>query len=416
MSRYVRRVSPMERYNLVIHRAYHYHVDGVVEGCGTLDPDALRAAIRVAAEANPGIRVRWRGVFGWSKWVDSGIAPELHVVEHCDWDGSSEANAPFYAVRLDAPGPIADLWLIRCTDGRTRLVFRALHAAVDGRGMMFWMTEVFRALRGEPLEGSPSTLIDLDVQAQHAAAVAALKAEEAAKPPAAPASPAPVYPSPHCLPVVESDPAALSPDAPAMRYVWRRLVIAQPVANQLARSLKFFADHARQHGPGVVGFTIPIDYRGLRTPEMGIGNLTGYTRISVAEDDSPRSLMVQLNRKIKALVDVRGIPGIRAVWWLPLAYLLRSLKKKSASVLYTLNKDAPSGGVVSMGSWKHEWFSCDGFAAKMTYGIPGSVGRLNVLFTNYEDCAVVTFAAPAAFNSHGQLDALIAAYREHFSE
>ena len=52
----------------------------------------------------------------------------------------------------------------------------------------------------------------------------------------------------------------------------------------------------------------------------------------------------------------------------------------------------------------------------MTYGIPGSVGRLNVLFTNYDDCAVVTFAAPAAFNTRGQLDEMIAAYLEHFSE
>ena len=42
---YARRVSPLERYNLVIHRAYHYHVDGVVEGEGHLDAERLRRTV-----------------------------------------------------------------------------------------------------------------------------------------------------------------------------------------------------------------------------------------------------------------------------------------------------------------------------------------------------------------------------------
>jgi hypothetical protein len=414
MKRYRRRVSPLERYNLVIHRAYHYHVDGVVEGQGKLDETTLRAAIATAAAANPGIRVRMRGWLGWARWVDSGRAPPLHVVNDCLWDGNSEQHAPFYGTRLEVD-QVADLWLLNCRDGQTRLVFRALHAAVDGRGMFHWMNEVFRALRGEPLQGSPATLIDLDVQAQHRQAVEAIRKAEAAR--AAQSGPPQVggpdaelpAPSPHCLPVLEAG------ENRPQGYVWRRIVVPGPVSNQLARSAKFLADWARRRGPGVVGFTVPVDYRGLRTEEMGLGNLTGYTRLTVAGDDTPRSLMVQLNRKIKAMVDCRGIPMIRLVWWWPLASLVRGLKKKSATVLYTLNKDAPSGGVVSMGAWKREWFDCAGFKAGLIYGIPGSVGRLNVLFSNFDDCAVVTFAVPAGFNDRGQLDAMIAAYLEHFS-
>jgi hypothetical protein len=401
---YRRRLSAMERYCLVIHRAYHYHVDGVIEGVGHVDADALRVAIARAAQANPGVRVRLRGWLGWAHWVDSGIAPELHVIDDCDWDGASEVGAPFYARRLDPAhgAPVSDLYLLRCRDGRTRLVFRALHAAIDGRGMMYWMTEVCRALRGEAPLGSASTLTDMDVQARHVEAVAQGRADEAA---AAVPTPTPAL----CLPVVEP-----SPDT-ALAYVWRRIVIPHAVVNQLPKSAVFLAQWARRGGDGDVGFTIPVDYRGLRTDEMGIGNLTGYVRLKIAPDDTPRSLMLQIKRSLAAHADCRQFPGMRVILWLPLWYMLKKLREQLHTILYTVNKDSPSGGIVSMGAWQTGWFSFPGFAATMTYGIPGSVGKLNLLFSNYPDCSVVTFAAPAAYNRDGQLDAMIQAYQAYFS-
>jgi hypothetical protein len=393
----------MERYCLVIHRAYHYHVDGVIEGVGTVDADALRAAIALAAAANPGVRVRLRGWLGWAHWVDSGVAPELHVVDDCDWDGASERGAPFYARRLDPAhgAPIADVYLLRCRDGRTRLVFRALHAAIDGRGMMYWMTEVCRAMRGEALPGSRSTLTDMDVQQRHVDAVAQGRNDEAAAmPPPAPAL---------CLPVVEP-----SADT-ALAYVWRRVVIANAVSNQLPKTAVFLAAWARRHGDGDVGFTIPVDYRGLRTDEMGIGNLTGYLRLKIAPDDTPRSLMLQIKRGLGAYADCRQFPGMRVILWLPVGYMLKKLREKLHAILYTVNKDTPSGGIVSMGAWQTAWFSFAGYDATMTYGIPGSVGKFNLLFTNYPEFSVVTVAAPAAYNRDGQLDAMIQAYQAHFS-
>jgi hypothetical protein len=401
---YRRRLSAMERYCLVIHRAYHYHVDGVIEGVGTLDSDALRRAVAIAAAANPGVRVRLRGRLGWAHWVDSGVAPEVHVIDDCVWDGASEVGAPFYARRLDPArgAPIADLYLLNCRDGRTRLVFRALHAAIDGRGMMYWMTEVCRALRGEAPLGSAAQLTDMDVQEKYFEEVAQGRVDEAAVA-TSPASPA------MCLPVVEPSVEV------ALGYVWRRIVIPNAVVNQLPKSAVFLAQWARRQGAGDVGFTIPVDYRGLRTDEMGIGNLTGYLRLKVAPDATPRSLMLQIKRGLAAYADCRQFPGMRVILWLPVGYMLKKLRAQLHTILYTVNKDSPSGGIVSMGAWQTAWFSFPGFAATMTYGIPGSVGKFNLLFTNYPECSVVTVAAPAAYNRDGQLDQMLQAYQATFS-
>lgn len=394
-NRYSRRVSGLERYSLVLHGAYRYHVDGIVEGIGDIDAQVLQAAVDRAAESNPAIRVRLRGWLVWSKWVDSGKAPKVRSVPMSDWDGSSEQGAPYLNERLDPRCAVADVLLVPCRDGRTRIVFRTLHAAIDGRGCIHWMAEVCRALRGEALLGSDSTLTDLDVQDQYADKIPD-------EPPAPPAQ---------CIPVLMPAEGERGP----LRYIWRRVLIDHDVPQLLTKAAAFLAEWARRREPGDVGFTIPVDYRGFRIQEMGIGNLTGYLRLAVPEGATSRSLMVQLGKRLKAYADCRQFPGVRMLLWLPVWYMLRQLRPQIDKVLYTVTPALPTGGVVSMGSLKAEQFHFPGFKAERCYGIPGAVGKFNLIFVNYPDHVCVSFATPAAYNHRGQFDELVTAFQQHFS-
>lgn len=394
---YVRWLSPLERYSLVLHEAYRYHVDGIIEGVGTVDRDALQRAVDCAADANRAIRVRLRGCLRFMRWVDSGIAPVVRLLPLSDWDGSSERSAPFLLEKLQPlkGGAVADVLIVPCRDGKTRLVFRTVHAAIDGRGFMHWLAEVFRALRGEALLGSDSRLTEPEVKAQHADKVVA----EPKAPPVA------------FIPVIAPSENGRDP----LAYVWRRLLLDARLPQLLPGTAVFLAEWARRHQSGEVAFTIPIDYRGLRTDEMGLGNLTGYLQLSVEEGASPRSVMRQLNQKLQRYADCRRVPGGSLVYWLPLRYLLRRLLAGVDKLLYTSSPALPAGGIVSMGLLKLATYSAPGFDAHVAYGIPGAVGKLNIVIGNYADFTAVTFTAPAAYNSEGQLDALIAAYRARFS-
>lgn len=396
--KYVRKVSALERYSLVLHKLYKYHVDGILEGRGEVSAPKLQAAVNQAAEKNPAIRVRLRGVLAFSKWVDSGIAPQVRTLPLSPWDGRSEENAPFLQDPLPVlkGGPIADVLIVPCTDGMTRLVFRTAHAALDGRGFMHWVQEVCKAMRGDELAGSWSTLTDLDVQAQHAAD---LLPEE----PVAPVN---------CLPVVEPSAAPYQP----LAYIWRRVELPGNQGQLLTKAAAFFAEsiHAREQGD--VGFTIPVDYRGLRTEETGMGNLTGYMRLTVPQGSTPRALMKQLLQKIQAKVDCRTFPNIKTLLWIPVWYMLRGLKPKVDAILYTRTPALPTGGLVSMGLIKPEEYSFPGFEVRTFYGIPGAVGKLNMVFVNHPDSTVVSFAAPRQYNLDGQLDQLLGQFARQFSD
>ncbi|WP_028079811.1 hypothetical protein [Solimonas soli] len=398
--RYQRRVSPLERYSLVINAAYRYHVDGILEGEGEVDPRLLQAAVDRAAAANPAIRVRLRGWLGLSRWVDSGIAPQVRALPRSDWDGNSEQGAPYLDERLDPRrrGPIADVLLVPCRDGRTRIVFRTLHAAIDGRGCMHWALEICRALRGEPLQGSDSRLSDFDVQERYRAQIP---------------DEAPTLPS-NCMPVLRPA-AAGSAERRGVRFIWRRVLLDRNVSQLLPKTAVFLADWARRREAGEIGFTVPVDYRGFRIHEMGIGNLTGYLRLTVEPGATPRTVVQQLNARVKAFADCRQFPGARLLRWLPVWFMLRQLRPKIDAVLHEAGPGLPSGGIVSMGTIKPEHYDFPGFKAARLYGIPGAVGKLNVVFVNTPHDVSVSFAAPAAYNHEGQLDALVEAYRQHFS-
>ncbi|MBV8062980.1 MAG: hypothetical protein JOY51_05250, partial [Nevskia sp.] len=200
-----------------------------------------------------------------------------------------------------------------------------------------------------------------------------------------------------------------------LQYIWRRVIIGNSVSQLLPKTAVFLANWARRQGPGEVGFTIPIDYRGLRTEEMGIGNLTGYLRLTVPEDATPRSVMQQLMQRIRAYADCRQFPGVKMLLWLPVWWMTRQLRPKVDQVLYTPTPALPTGGIVSMGNMSPETYSFPGFRGHMIYGIPGAVGKINVVFLNYPGFVTITFSTPAAYNHRGQLDELISAYRQNFS-
>jgi hypothetical protein len=392
---YRRKLSPLERYWLVLDEIYPCQATGVIEGVGQIDPVQLQQAVNRAAKANPAIRVRLRGFLGFCHWVDSGVAPRVRQMPLSAWRGDSEEHAPFLLERFYAlrGKPIADVLIVPCTDGKIRLVFRTLHAAIDGRGLVLWIDDVMRAMRGEVLLGSASRLIDLDIQARY-------KDQIVDEPPVPPTK---------CIAVV---PHGTPPAEP--RYIWRRALLDRSVSQLLPKAAVFLAEWARRHKAGDVGFTIPIDYRGFRTEECGLGNLIGYLRLPVPEDATPRSVMQQLASRMRGFADCKEVGGIRALTWVRIRRIAEKMAPSVKTVLYSESNAVPTGGIVSMAINRLAGMSCPGYKATGMFGLPAAVGKLNVVITPFEDAMCVIFTAPSAYNDQGQLDAMVTAFERHF--
>jgi hypothetical protein len=404
-SRYSRPLSGMERYSLALNEIYRYNVVAVIEGRGHIGHDHLGNAVAAAAAANPGVRVRLRSLLGFSRWVDSGIGPRVHAHSRGDWGYQDETRAGFIHDRFDPlhGGPIADVHAVHDDQQTTTaVVFRAVHAAMDGGGMAHWMMEVFRALRGERLLGSPATDTDFQVAGHYRAQIQQAIA----------ANPANAPQSIRYSPAIPVSPAIDQ----ALRYVWRVVRINGHVANLLPRLAILLSQHARAQSQGHIGFTVPIDFRGLRTEIHSTGNLTGYLRIQVEPTDSARAVMVKIARQIRDHVDCQAPLNTQPVRWVRLHRIVRELERNLPNMLYEDSTGFPTAGLVSMGNVDLRAYDAPGFDAELIVGIPGSVGRLNIVAGLLPKETVLTLSTPSSYNKDGQLDVLARAVAEGLGE
>ncbi len=390
---YVRRLSSSERFALAIDELYRYNIVALAEGQGPLTRKELQTAVNLAAEKNPGARVRLRSFLGFSKWVDSGVAPEVKEIQAPDWDCFSDHGTDFMEEGFCPMegGSVCDFFLI--PGNTTRIVARVLHAAMDARGLQHFIKDIFRVLRGETPTGSNSTLTDMDITSKFQEKIQFTRKEM------------------NCIPILTPS----SHDPLKMKYVWRRVNLNKNIGNLLPKTAVFLAYHARKHNAGDVGFTIPVDLRGLREEVISTANLTGYLRIKVEPDDTPMTVMQQINQNIRGYADCITPTIMKWVPWIPVSLLTRDLRKKTEKLLYQTTNELPSGGIVSMGMFKPEEFSCPQFLATSCIGIPGSVGKMNVVIMNHVDHTEVVFSTPEAYNQEGQLDQMICEFRQYMN-
>lgn len=160
---YSRKISPDEWVFLATPPGLGVEIQFCVEGQGVIDPVALAAALAEVGERCPGTRLVRRG----RRWVDSGVPPAVRVAEP-DAFGRPRLGSALLSARLVRHGgPTCEVVLLLGTP--TTVVFRAHHGVMDGKGVIFWLTQVFRALRGEAVAEATSRLSVAELMAEDAA-------------------------------------------------------------------------------------------------------------------------------------------------------------------------------------------------------------------------------------------------------
>ncbi|MGD9486168.1 non-ribosomal peptide synthetase [Streptomyces sp. TRM70308] len=260
---YRRPVSPMEAWFLV----YPDDVPGVmhlfVRGAGHLARPQLAAAVAQAAAACPGTRLTREGM----TWTDSGVAPEVRELPEGGLDPAADAPDLHRPLMGDG-GPTCEVLVApreRHPDGGrgTDVVFRAFHGALDGKGLLLWAQEVFRALRGEPPAGAPDPVSEARL----------LERLDARGVPASPG--------------VEPDldwPSALGrrpTDAARRGFFWRRRTVDGSHPAAVAKAALALT---RARGLATGRFMVPVDLR-RHAPELrSTGNLTHNPLFEVDAD------------------------------------------------------------------------------------------------------------------------------------
>lgn len=127
----------------------------VVQTNQPIAKDVLQKAVSQSSEVHPNSRLRLVG----SNWEDTGIAPIVVALPKSDQPFSMKVHAD-----LDKPidvqnDPTSEVYQIEVQDAYYT-IFKVSHATMDAKGTELWVSDVYRALRGETLIGAQEPTTD----------------------------------------------------------------------------------------------------------------------------------------------------------------------------------------------------------------------------------------------------------------
>jgi amino acid adenylation domain-containing protein len=337
-----------------------FAVNMVVEGSGAVELEVLRQAVERAAAACPGARLIAKS----GRWVDSGRAPAVRR-----GDIETALRARFDAER----GPTCEVVV-----AEGAILFRAFHGVMDGKGLLVFVHDVFRALRGETPVGAPSTITDHALVEQLGGGKAR-KFEFDCPPPFGP---------------VKHE---------SFDFTWKRRTIPGTHAALVAR---ITATLCAERGLRVM---VPVDIRRHAPDISSTGNLSMPIFLDVQRGEAWEQLQERLlaalaERAELTRNDMESVSGI-----LP-GFGLKAMIRMAATVQRAKGKFLLASAIVShLGKVPLAGLCAPGFSARTLYS-PPSYAPLAPLTVSAVECGAhveLCVAAAAGSEMARQVDALL---------
>lgn len=360
---------------------YPVIIELVVEGTGAIDAETLQQAVNTASQANPGTRLIAEGRLHATRLVDSGVAPPVRRIDGAGWSGYGSEGLPFYRYPLPIrSGPSCDVILM--TGAPFRILFRGHHAVIDGQGLMMWIADVFRVLRGEAPVGSSFTeSVDQFRRIT--------KAKE------------PKWTGGQCV-----APTGM-PQGRESRVLFSRLELPGPISALMPRLMLLTAQAARQHHPdGRVVFGVPISLR-HRKPELrSSSNLSRAVYVDITPATTIADIEQAIHRHRQA--DGRLAFAEAVIPFLPL-WVLRKILERGYQKASDTGRYWVSGFASNVGRFETKQFSFPGFTAQSLFFLPTSTCSIPIFFIvlGIDDRVSVSVSMPENLASGGRFDALV---------
>lgn len=340
-----------------------------------------QAAVDQVVAVNPGCRLRLVGKRQHARWLSDGEPPRVRIVEDCDWDGRSDRGGEFiYATPLSLEeGRTCEL--IVAGREKLKVIFRATHAVMDGMGVVHFLQELFRALRGEPLLGSNATYTDVDLM-RHV-----------------PSQPLPFK-------IVSPPPLTGGPKGSERGGTWRRITLAGPQPNLLPRVALAIAEYARQSSASKTPARIamPISLKRHAPDLLATTNFTNMVFLDVAPHEGIDDVKANLNHLLERNLDTNYPAIIEAIRYLPFPWLDRMLSITDKN--YAKPKIVETAVLSVMGPFKRSHFSGGGFRAETLYGLPQKENAF-VVVVGFQGRFEVLVGMAHVFASEGRFEAFL---------
>lgn len=357
----------------------------VLEGQGSLTLADWQQALDAVVRVHPGSRLRLVGERRKARWESDGQPPRLRRVTGCGWDGQLKTGSEFITAEplglVDLP--CCELIVAECMDC-TRVIFRVLHAVMDGRGGLHFLRELFRALRGEPLQPTNAVFRDVDLMRSLSRAYPAAKAQGGR------------YSRTVCL-----TGAAMGDET---GETWQRLTLYGAQRDFVARVAEAMAEYVHRDSELPALFSVPVDLRRHLPALSATMMFTSVLSVRLNRGEGAAAFKRNMDALLAARRDVVYLAIIDLLRWLPFRWIDRLM---SRTVKNYRRKPARNTSVISnLGRLQAAEFSTAGFEVAALYFV-AEQDCAYCMMTSLGDRSELIVGMPRVHASEGRLAAFM---------
>ncbi len=354
----------------------------VLRGEGSLSAQQWQSALDQVVAVNPGARLRMIGKRSRARWQSDGEPPRLRVLERCDWDTLSERGAEFIeATPLPLEtGPTVELIVAPGNGGTSLVILRALHAVVDGSGMLHFLREMFRALRGEPLLGSNASFSDVDLMLSAGITHSTSR---------------------H----IKTMWLTGAPEGDEMGDEFRRIHLGPPRKDLLAKVATAMAEFAHQYSELPALIAIPVDLRRHCPGLLSTTNFANMLLVRLEKGEGTQVFKHRLQEMLEQRKDMAYPRVLNAIKLLPLPWLDLLLSRTHRN--YRKRKPVETAVISNVGRHESATLSCPGFKLHDMVLLPLR-GSAFATLTGVDNRVDMTINLPRVLAGNGRFDALVA--------
>lgn len=361
----------------------------IFRGEGRVSVERWQAALDQVTAANPGTRLRLVGDAFRARWVNDGQPTRLRIIENCTWNAESSKGSDFIYENVMSlnDGFTSELLVMHQANNRMLLMLRSHHGVMDGMGVMHFMRELFRALRGEPLLGTNAAFSDVDVMTS----VGAVRST-----------------SRHIKTVAMTG----APQGMARGDEWRSVYVGAPKRNLLGHVVEAMVKFTGQHSdlPMLIG--VPVDLRRHVPGLLSTANFTNMLLVRMEKGEGAEDFKNRLHGMLEQKMET-VYPGILEIFkWLPLSWMDRLMSRNEKN--YHQRKALETAVVSNLGRCNSVDFSCDGFRMDGMLVIP-IAGSIFAGLSGVDDRVELTVNIPCVLGSNGRFDAFEAFLQKHLA-
>lgn len=129
----------------------------IIEGFGKINSNDFYNAVKKANDACPLSKCIYRN----NKWVESKKNTPIYYLNSFEFDGFDFSSDLFKKKINHSKNPVTEIFFVKSNPNR--IIFRVFHGAMDAKGALIWIKNIFRALNKKALIKCTSTENDLTI-------------------------------------------------------------------------------------------------------------------------------------------------------------------------------------------------------------------------------------------------------------